>query len=62
MFTITFILAVITGLGIASNYKKKEEENPEEYGGQNFIATWIITGIISLIVYNLILGLIYHLF
>lgn len=62
MFSFTFIMAVITGLGIASHFQKKEEENPEEYGGQNFIANWIITGFISLIVYNLIFGLIYHLF
>lgn len=62
MFEFTFILAAITGLGVASYYRTKEEENPEKYGGQNFVATWIITGIISLIVYNLIYGLIYNLF
>tara|TARA_R110002033_G_scaffold154181_1_gene190616 strand:+ start:9 stop:197 length:189 start_codon:yes stop_codon:yes gene_type:complete len=62
MFEFTFIMAAITGLGLASYYQKKEEENPEEYGGQNFVATWIVTGIISLVVYSLIFGLIYHSF
>ncbi|MBE7635159.1 hypothetical protein F7642_12580 [Tenacibaculum finnmarkense genomovar ulcerans] len=55
-------MAVITGFGVALYYRKKEEENPEKYGNQNFAATWIITGIVSLLLYSLIFGLIYHLF
>tara|TARA_B110000908_G_C10016220_1_gene340897 strand:- start:260 stop:448 length:189 start_codon:yes stop_codon:yes gene_type:complete len=62
MFEFTFIMAVFTGLGLASYYQKKEEENPEKYGGQNFLFTSIVTGIISLLVYNIIFGLIYHSF
>ncbi|WP_304132404.1 hypothetical protein [Mesonia mobilis] len=62
MFGFTFVMAALTGLVIASHYQKKEEKNPEKYGGQNFIATWIITGIISLVVFNLIFGLIYQSF
>jgi hypothetical protein len=62
MFGFIFILAVITGLSVASYYRKKEEENPEKYGGQNFIGCWIITGFISLVVYGLIFGIIYNLF
>ncbi len=54
--------AVITGLLVALYYQKKEEENPEKYGGQNFIATWIVMGVISLVVYSLIFGFIYNSF
>ena len=62
MVAFTFIMAALTGLGLASYYRKKEEEKPKKYGGQNFVATWIIAGIISWLVYSLIFGLIYHSF